>query len=129
MAPHGQKVLLYEGKAKRIYTTADPDLLIAEYKDDATAFNGQKKGVIANKGILNNKISAFFFTLLAQAGVESHFVKLLSDREMLVKRAEIIKVELVVRNIAAGSLSKRLGLEEGLVLPVPSSNSTTKMML
>ena len=114
-----KNALLYEGKAKRIYTTTDPDLLIAEYKDDATAFNGQKKGVIANKGILNNKISAFFFTLLAQAGVESHFVKLLSDREMLVKRAEIIKVELVVRNIAAGSLSKRLGLEEGLVLPRP----------
>ncbi|NLC53537.1 MAG: phosphoribosylaminoimidazolesuccinocarboxamide synthase [Firmicutes bacterium] len=114
-----KKNLLYEGKAKRIYTTEDPDLLIAEYKDDATAFNGQKKGVIVNKGILNNKISAFFFTLLAQAGVESHFVKLLSDREMLVKRAEIIKVELVVRNIAAGSLSKRLGLAEGVVLPRP----------
>ena len=114
-----KKALLYEGKAKRIYTTEDPDLLIAEYKDDATAFNGQKKGVIANKGILNNKISAFFFNLLAQADVESHFVNLLSDREMLVKRAEIIKVELVVRNIAAGSLSKRLGLEEGLVLPRP----------
>lgn len=111
--------MLYEGKAKRIYATDDPDLLIAEYKDDATAFNGLKKGVIANKGILNNKISAFFFTLLAQSGVESHFVKLLSDREMLIKRAEIIKVELVVRNIAAGSLAKRLGLEEGWVLPRP----------
>ena len=111
--------MLYEGKAKRIYATNDPDLLIAEYKDDATAFNGLKKGVIANKGILNNKISAFFFTLLAQSGVESHFVKLLSGREMLIKRAEIIKVELVVRNIAAGSLAKRLGLAEGWVLPRP----------
>lgn len=111
--------MLYEGKAKRIYATDDPDLLIAEYKDDATAFNGLKKGVIANKGILNNKISAFFFTLLAQSGVESHFVKLLSDREMLIKRAEIIKVELVVRNIAAGSLAKRLGLAKGWVFPRP----------
>ena len=114
-----KKALLYEGKAKRIYTTEDPGLLIAAYKDDATAFNGLKKGQIANKGILNNKISAFFFTLLAQAGVDSHFVKLLSDREMLVKKVEIIRVEVVVRNYAAGSLVERLGLEEGPPLSRP----------
>lgn len=110
---------LYEGKAKRIYTTAHPDLLLVEYKDDATAFNGLKKGHIANKGILNNKISAFFFTLLAEAGVESHFVRVLSDREMLVKKLEIIPVEVVVRNYAAGSLVKRLGLKEGTPLARP----------
>ena len=111
--------LLHEGKAKRVYTTTDPDLLVVEYKDDATAFNGLKKGRINNKGPLNNKISAFFFTLLAKNGVESHFVRLLSDREMLVKKLEIIPVEVVVRNLAAGSLVKRLGLEEGTPLARP----------
>lgn len=111
--------LLYEGKAKRIYTTTEPDLLVVDYKDDATAFNGLKKGRIANKGVLNNKISAFFFTLLAKCGVESHFVRLLSDREMLVKKLEIIPVEVVVRNYAAGSLSQRLGLKEGTSLTRP----------
>ncbi|NLY90921.1 MAG: phosphoribosylaminoimidazolesuccinocarboxamide synthase [Firmicutes bacterium] len=111
--------LLYEGKAKRIYTTTEPDLLVVDYKDDATAFNGLKKGRIANKGVLNNKISAFFFTLLAKCGVESHYVRLLSDREMLVKKLKIIPVEVVVRNYAAGSLSQRLGLKEGTPLARP----------
>jgi phosphoribosylaminoimidazole-succinocarboxamide synthase len=110
---------LYEGKAKRIYTTADPDLVLVEYKDDATAFNGLKKGQIANKGVLNNRIASFFFELLAQKGVSSHFVRRLSDREMLVKKLNILKVEVVVRNIAAGSLSKRLGLPEGTKLARP----------
>ncbi|HEY8391564.1 MAG TPA: phosphoribosylaminoimidazolesuccinocarboxamide synthase [Capillibacterium sp.] len=114
-----KNTFLYEGKAKRVYTTADPDLLVVEYKDDATAFNGLKKGRINNKGILNNKISAFFFTLLAQSGVESHFVQLLSDREMLVKKLDIIPVEVVVRNYAAGSLVQRLGLQEGTPLARP----------
>lgn len=110
---------LYEGKAKRLYTTADPDLVLVEYKDDATAFNGLKKGQIANKGVLNNSIASLFFEFLAQKGVSSHFVRRLSDREMLVKKLDILKVEVVARNIAAGSLSKRLGLPEGTKLARP----------
>ncbi|MBS3947429.1 MAG: phosphoribosylaminoimidazolesuccinocarboxamide synthase [Dethiobacter sp.] len=111
--------LLYEGKAKKVYATADPDLLVVEYKDDATAFNGQKKGQIVNKGLLNNKISAVFFRLLAEQGVASHFVQELSEREMLVKKLTILKVEVVVRNLAAGSLARRLGLAEGTPLSRP----------
>ncbi len=110
---------LYEGKAKKIYRTEDPDVVWIEYKDDATAFNGLKKGTIANKGVLNNKISAVFFELLEQKGIATHFVKLINDREMLVKNVKIIPVEVVVRNIAAGSLAKRLGLEEGTPLKRP----------
>ncbi len=110
---------LYEGKAKRIYATADPDLLVVAYKDDATAFDGKKKGQIERKGMLNNRISSFFFQLLASRGVDSHFVRQLSDTEMLVKKLDIIKVETVVRNIAAGSLSRRLGLAEGTPLSRP----------
>jgi len=108
--------LLYEGKAKKVYATADPDLLVVEFKDDATAFNGLKKGQIVNKGVLNNRISAYFFSLLAAAGIPSHFVRVLSDREMLVKRLTILPVEVVVRHVAAGSLCKRLGLPEGTAL-------------
>lgn len=104
---------VYEGKAKKIFKTDDPNLAWAEYKDDATAFNGLKKGSIMGKGELNNKISAIFFELLAQNGVPNHFVELKSDREQVVKILDIILVEVVVRNIAAGSLAKRLGLEEG----------------
>ncbi|MCL4517039.1 MAG: phosphoribosylaminoimidazolesuccinocarboxamide synthase [Firmicutes bacterium] len=104
---------LYEGKAKIVYTTSDPDLLVVYYKDDATAFNGRKKGTIQEKGVRNASISAAFFEFLAGRGVETHFVKLLSEREMLVKRLEIIPIEVVVRNIAAGSLARRLGLPEG----------------
>lgn len=111
--------LLYEGKAKRVYATADPDLVIVDYKDDATAFNGLKKGQIQNKGVLNNKIASYFFELLAAKGIVSHYVRRLSEREMLVKKLEILKVEVVVRNIAAGSLAKRLGLEEGTSLRRP----------
>jgi len=108
--------MLYEGKAKKIYATETPDVVWVEYKDAATAFNGLKKGTIAEKGIYNNKISAIFFTLLEQHGIPTHFVELLSDREMLVKHVSIIPVEVVVRNIAAGSLAKRLGLAEGTPL-------------
>ena len=110
---------LYEGKAKKIYRTDDPDVVWIDYKDDATAFNGLKKGTIANKGVLNNKISALFFELLEQKGIPTHFVKLVNDREMLVKSVKIIPVEVVVRNIAAGSLAKRLGLEEGTPMTRP----------
>jgi len=110
---------LYEGKAKKIYATNDPDVVWIEYKDDATAFNGLKKGTIDNKGSLNNRISAVFFELLESEGIPTHFVKLINDREMLVKHIEIIMVEVVMRNIAAGSLAKRLGLEEGTPLSRP----------
>lgn len=108
--------MIYEGKAKRVYRTDSEDYLVIEYKDDATAFDGKKRGVIQNKGVLNNKISARFFQLLEQNGIETHFVKLLSDREVLVKAVKIIPIEVIVRNIAAGSLSKRLGLQEGTIL-------------
>jgi phosphoribosylaminoimidazole-succinocarboxamide synthase len=111
--------LIYEGKAKKLYTTDDPDLLIQYFKDDATAFNAKKRGTIEEKGVINNRMSEIFFTLLEKEGVKTHFVKRLSDREMLVKRLDIIPVETVVRNIVAGSLAKRLGLEEGRDLPRP----------
>ncbi|ADG05568.1 phosphoribosylaminoimidazolesuccinocarboxamide synthase [Kyrpidia tusciae] len=111
--------MLYEGKAKKVFKTDDPDLYVIEYKDDATAFNGQKRDQIAGKGELNNKISALFFELLRSKGLESHYVKRLSDREQLVRRVTIIPLEVVVRNIAAGSLAKRLGWEEGRELPRP----------
>lgn len=108
---------LYEGKAKKVYRTDNPDLYWIEYKDDATAFNGEKKGTIMNKGILNNKISTHFFKLLESEGITSHLVEQVNDREQIVKAVEIILVEVVVRNIAAGSLSKRIGLPEGTMLP------------
>lgn len=111
--------MLYEGKAKKVFKTDDPDLYVIEYKDDATAFNGQKRDQIAGKGELNNKISALFFELLRSKGLESHYVKRLSDREQLVRRVTIIPLEVVVRNIAAGSLAKRLGWEEGRELSRP----------
>lgn len=108
--------MIYEGKAKKVYRTDDEMLYIVEYKDDATAFNGLKKGTIVNKGIMNNEISARLFNLLEEKGVETHQVKKLSDREVLVKSVKIVPLEVLVRNYAAGSLSKRLGLEEGLKL-------------
>ncbi len=107
---------LYEGKAKQIYSTDDPDLYVQYFKDDATAFDGKKKGVIQQKGPLNNKISSRIFAYLAEHGIKSHFVERLSDREMLVKKLKIIPVEVVVRNVAAGSLSKRMGVPEGAPL-------------
>ena len=114
-----RRELLYEGKAKQVYRTADPDLLIQHFKDDATAFNAQKRGTIASKGIVNNRTSEVFFKLLEEHGVATHFVRRLSDRDMLMRACEIVKIEVVVRNIIAGSLAKRLGRPEGEVLPEP----------
>ena len=114
-----EKQPIYEGKAKQVFTTGNPDELLVYFKDDATAFNGEKKGTIVNKGVLNNKISSFFFDLLGKQGIPHHFIRTVSDREMLVKRLEIVKVEVVVRNIAAGSLAKRIGWEEGKKLSHP----------
>lgn len=111
--------MLYEGKAKKIYDTNDKSYFWVEYKDDATAFNGIKKGTIADKGIINNKMSAMMFTYLAKNGVDTHFVELLSDREQIVKRLKMIPLEIVVRNIVAGSLCKKVGKEEGYSLPSP----------
>jgi phosphoribosylaminoimidazole-succinocarboxamide synthase len=110
---------LYEGKAKRIYRTSLDNQYWVEYKDDATAFNGEKKATITGKGELNNRITAIFFTMLKQRGIDNHFIRLLSPTEQLVRQVEIIPLEVVVRNIAAGSLSKRLGMKEGTVLPQP----------
>ena len=107
---------IYEGKAKIVYNTDDPDLVIQYFKDDATAFNAAKKGTVVNKGIMNNKISTKLFEFLMKEGIETHFVKQLSDREMLIKKVEIVPVEVIIRNRAAGSLCRMLGLEEGMKL-------------
>ena len=107
---------LYEGKAKKVYATSDPNLCIVSYKDDATAFNGLKKGTIQGKGAINNRVSNYLMRLLEGKGVPTHLVKELSDRETLVRKVSIIPLEVIVRNIAAGSLAKRLGLEEGVKL-------------
>ena len=106
--------MLYEGKAKRVYKTDNHKQYIVDYKDDATAFNGAKKGTIVGKGVVNNKMSAAMFALLEKEGIPTHQIKLLSDRESLVKAVKILPLEVIVRNIAAGSLAKRLGIEEGV---------------
>ena len=111
--------MFYEGKAKKLYATSDPDLVIAYFKDDATAFNGKKRDTIEDKGVMNNRISELFFTMLEKNGVKTHFVRRLNDREMLCKRLQIIPVETVVRNLVAGSMAKRLGREEGERLKKP----------
>ena len=111
--------MFYEGKAKKLYTTPDPDLVIAYFKDDATAFNAKKRGTIEDKGVINNRMSELFFGLLEKAGVRTHFVRRLNDRDMLCKRLQIVPVETVVRNIVAGSMAKRLGREEGEELKFP----------
>lgn len=108
--------MLYEGKAKKVYKTEDENLYIVDYKDDATAFNGLKKGSIAGKGVINNKMTNIVFQYLAENGIENHFVKELSDRETLVKKVKIVPLEVIVRNIAAGSFSKKFGVEEGTPL-------------
>lgn len=110
---------LYEGKAKKVYKTSDSNIYLVDYKDDATAFNGLKKGSIKDKGYYNNQISAVFFKLLQEKGIPNHFLELTGDRSMLVKTLEIIAVEVVVRNIVAGSLAKRVGQPEGTKLPFP----------
>ena len=104
---------LYEGKAKKVWTTEDPELLIVDYKDDATAGNGAKKGTIHDKGIINNRVTNHLMKLLEKDGIPTHFVKEISDRETIVKKVTIVPLEVIVRNIAAGSLSKRIGLPEG----------------
>jgi phosphoribosylaminoimidazole-succinocarboxamide synthase len=111
--------LLYEGKAKKVYETPDADLLIQEFKDDATAFDATKRGTIAGKGVINNKISAKIFELLDTKGVATHFVKLLSDRDMLIKKVKIVPIEVTIRNIVAGGMSKLLDIEEGRRLKTP----------
>ena len=110
---------IYEGKAKKVYATDDPKIVIVDYKDDATAFNGLKKGTISGKGVVNNKVSNHFFRLLEQNGIPTHYVEQLSDRETAVKRVQILPVEVIVRNRAAGSFSKRMGVEEGTSLACP----------
>ncbi len=106
--------MIYEGKAKKVYKTEDEKKYIVEYKDDATAFNGGKKGTITGKGVVNNKMSAAMFALLEKEGIPTHQVELLNDRESLVKAVKILPLEVIVRNVAAGSLSQRLGIEEGV---------------
>ena len=115
-----KKELLYEGKAKKVYTTEDPDVLIVDYKDDATAFNGLKKGTIQGKGVINNRMTNRVFQLLEQEGVPTHFIEELSDRETAVKKVEIVPLEVIIRNVAAGSFSKRLGVEEGTKFAAPT---------
>ena len=111
---------LYEGKAKKVFATDDPNYVIVSYKDDATAFDGLKKGTIAGKGVVNNKMSNHLMQILAQNGVPTHFVQELSDRETLVKKVEIVKLEVIIRNISAGSFAKRFGVEEGIVFNEPT---------
>lgn len=112
-------MLLYEGKAKQVYSTDNENEYIVYYKDDATAFNGEKKASIQSKGILNNKICTIMFETLEKAGIKTHFIKTLSDREQLVKKVTILPLEVIVRNITAGSFCKRYGVEEGIVLDKP----------
>ena len=109
---------LYEGKAKKVFATDDPDIVIVDYKDDATAFNGLKKGTIAGKGAINNKMSNMMFRIMEQHGIPTHYVEELSDRETAVKKVQIVPLEVIIRNTAAGSFSKRYGVPEGKKLPV-----------
>ena len=115
-----QKEQLYEGKAKKVFATDDPELLIVAYKDDATAFNGLKKGTIVGKGVINNKMSNRLMAMLEKNGIPAHYVKELSDRETLVKKVSIVPLEVIVRNISAGSFAKHYGVEEGIVFDQPT---------
>ncbi|MSS63496.1 phosphoribosylaminoimidazolesuccinocarboxamide synthase [Velocimicrobium porci] len=112
--------LLYEGKAKKVFKTDVEDVYIVDYKDDATAFNGEKKGTIAGKGVINNRMTNYLFQMLEKEGIPTHFVEELSDRETAVKKVEIVPLEVIIRNVAAGSFSKRLGIEEGTKLIAPT---------
>ncbi len=112
--------MIYEGKAKKVFQTEDENVVIVDYKDDATAFNGEKKGTIVGKGVINNKMTNYLFRKLEKAGVPTHYVEELSDRETAVKKVKIIPLEVIVRNVAAGSFSKRLGIEEGFQLLCPT---------
>ena len=115
-----KREMLYEGKAKKVFATDDPQLLIVDYKDDATAFNGLKKGTIVGKGVINNQMSNRLMAKLERCGIPTHFVEELSQRETLVKKVSIVPLEVIVRNIAAGSFSKRYGVEEGVVFDRPT---------
>ena len=115
-----KKEQLYEGKAKKVFATDDANLVIVDYKDDATAFNGEKKGTIAGKGVINNVMSNHMFQLLEQQGVPTHFVEQLSDRETVVKKVSIVPLEVIIRNISAGSFAKRYGVNEGIVFDEPT---------
>ena len=112
--------MLYEGKAKKVYTTDVEDVLIVDYKDDATAFNGEKKGTIVGKGVVNNRMTNHIFKMLEEKGIPTHLVEELSDRETAVKKVEIVPLEVIVRNVAAGSFSQKLGIEEGFRLLAPT---------
>lgn len=112
--------LMYEGKAKKVYETENPEFLIVSYKDDATAFNGLKKGTITGKGIINNKMSNILMQMLEKVGVPTHYVKELNDRETVVKRVKILPLEVIIRNISAGSFAKKYGVEEGIVFKEPT---------
>ena len=112
--------MLYEGKAKKVYATEDPELLIVSYKDDATAFNGKKKGTITGKGAINNRVTNFMMQRLEEQGVPTHFVEELNDRETVVKKVEIVPLEVIIRNISAGSFAKRYGVEEGIPFENPT---------
>lgn len=115
-----KKEMLYEGKAKKVYTTENPDVLIVSYKDDATAFNGLKKGTIAGKGAINNRMTNFIFKKLEQKGVPTHFIEELNDRETAVKKVEIVPLEVIIRNFSAGSFAKKMGMKEGIKFPRPT---------
>ena len=117
---------LYEGKAKKVFATSDPAYYIVEYKDDATAFNGLKKGTISGKGVINNKMSNIMFRMLESKGIKTHFVEELSDRETLVRTVKIVPLEIIIRNVAAGSFSKRYGVEEGRQLKAPTLEFSLK---
>lgn len=115
-----KKEMLYEGKAKRVYATDNAEVLLVDYKDDATAFNGLKKGTISGKGAINNRVTNFMMQLLEKEGVPTHFVEELSERETLVKKVSIVPLEVIIRNISAGSFAKRYGVEEGIVFAEPT---------
>ncbi len=115
-----KKEQLYEGKAKKVFATNNPDYVIVDYKDDATAFNGEKKGTIVGKGAINNKMTNYMLSLLEKEGVPTHLVEEISDRETIVKKVEIVPLEVIVRNVAAGSFSKKLGIAEGTPLKTPT---------
>lgn len=115
-----KKDMIYEGKAKKVFSTDVPDVVLVSYKDDATAFNGVKKGTIAGKGVINNRMTNYLFKKLEEAGVPTHYVEEINDRETYVKKVEIVPLEVIIRNVAAGSFSKRLGIEEGRELLCPT---------
>ena len=112
-------ILLYEGKAKKVFATENPDVILVQYKDSATAFNGAKQDIIEGKGVLNNLFTSFFFEALTKAGIENHFISKISDREHLARKVNIIPLEVIVRNVAAGTLAKRIGKDEGYVMKFP----------